>query len=234
LESRCVIDTIILDNIAFALDQDALKRKLRVREGSGMDDELARLAAEAEAVARPKAVYGLGYIDSKDEDHIVVDGITLASRVLRVNVQDTHRVFPYAATCGAELDEWSAAATDVLLSFWADNIKEMALRVATQALHDHLQARFGLSSLSQMNPGSLPDWPLQEQRPLFTLLGSPEESIGVRLTESLIMIPIKSVSGIYFASQQDFANCQLCPRPKCPSRRAPYDAILHAQRYDLR
>lgn len=225
------MDTVILDSIPFALDRDSLKRKLRVREESGMLSELERLAAEAETVARPKAMYGLGYIESRDGDRIRVDGLTLTSRVLWVNVQDTHRVFPYAATCGTELDEWSATKTDVLLSYWADSVKEMALRVAIQALHDHLQARFGLVSLSQMNPGSLPDWPLQEQRPLFALLGSPEESIGVRLTDSLIMIPIKSVSGIYFSSEQGFANCQLCPRPKCVSRRAPYDDSLWRQRY---
>lgn len=228
-----MIETVVLDKIALALDCETLKRQLRVREGSGLGEELCRMSAEAEAVARPKAVYGLGYVNEKGEDHIVVDGVSLTSRVLRVNVQDTHRVFPYAATCGTEMEEWSATMTDMLLSYWADAIKEMALRAAIQALHEHLQARFGLGSLSQMNPGSLPDWPLQQQKPLFALLGSPGESIGVRLTESLIMMPIKSVSGIYFDGEQDFANCQLCPRPKCPSRRAPYDAMLYGQRYEL-
>jgi hypothetical protein len=228
---RRVIDVVVLDSIPLALDRDVLKRKLRVREESGMAAELEQVAAAAEAVARPKAMYGLGYIDSKDGDCVQVDGITLTSRVLRVNVQNTHRLFPYAATCGTELEGWSVTMTDLLMSYWADAIKEMALRVATQALHDHLSGRFGLSSLSQMNPGSLPDWPLHEQRPLFALLGRPEEAIGIRLIDSLIMIPIKSVSGIYFASEQDFANCQLCPRPKCVSRRAPYDESLWEERY---
>ena len=36
------------------------------------------------------------------EDSVVVDGITFKSRVLRVNLEQTHRVFPYLATCGTE------------------------------------------------------------------------------------------------------------------------------------
>lgn len=39
------------------------------------------------------------------------------------------------------------------------------------------------------------DWPLTQQQPLFTLLGDPEASIGVQLTDSLLMIPNKSLSG---------------------------------------
>jgi len=38
-----------------------------------------------------------------------------------------------------------------------------------------------------MNPGSLEDWPLTEQRVLFALLGDPQAAIGVRLTDSLLM-----------------------------------------------
>ena len=61
-----------------------------------------------------------------------------------------------------------------------------------------------------MNPGSLADWPLREQRPLFGLLGNVRAAIGVTLTPSLLMTPTKSVSGILFPSEETFASCQLC------------------------
>lgn len=84
-----------------------------------------------------------------------------------------------------------------------------------------------------MNPGSLEDWPLREQHNLFSLLGDSCEAIGVRLTKSAMMVPLKSMSGIEFESGEKFFNCQLCPREKCPGRRAPYDAQLYAAKYGM-
>jgi len=222
---------VVLDNIPFHIDLDSLMIRLRLSEGSSYARELRRLATDAQAVAKPKAVYKTAFIESKGEDHVVVDGITLTSRVLRVNLEQAYRVFPFVATCGTELDEWSSTINDTLHTYWADTIKEMALRAATKTLNAHLQDRFRPGQLSRMSPGSLPDWPLQEQRQLFALLGSPEEAIGVRLTPSLIMVPLKSVSGIWFPTEVDFASCQLCPRENCPGRIASYDETLYGRKY---
>jgi predicted transcriptional regulator len=82
-----------------------------------------------------------------------------------------------------------------------------------------------------MNPGSLTDWPLREQRALFSLLGDVQATVGVELTNSLLMVPTKSVSGIFFPAEESFASCQLCPREACPNRRAPYDPELYDRKY---
>jgi hypothetical protein len=226
--------TIVLDDIRFQPNMDALKKKLRIREGSSSVEKLERIVSDAQAVARPKAIYKVAFIESKADEHIVIDGITLTSRVLRVNVEQAHRVFPFVSTCGTELDEWSDSIDDMLQSYWADTIKEMALRSAIQALSKDLEKRFCPGRTSRMNPGSLPDWPLREQRKLFALLGSPHDAIGVELTESLIMVPIKSVSGIWFPTEVDFASCQLCPRESCVGRQAAYDRTLYERKYHSR
>jgi predicted transcriptional regulator len=77
-----------------------------------------------------------------------------------------------------------------------------------------------------MAPGSLEDWPIEEQKPLFVILGDVETSIGVRLTENLVMVPTKSISGIYFPTEISFYSCQLCPRKDCISRKAAFDQKL--------
>ena len=82
-----------------------------------------------------------------------------------------------------------------------------------------------------MNPGSLPDWPIQQQRPLFQLLGDPNTAIGVELTASYLMEPNKSVSGIRFPTEERFESCMLCPRQDCPGRRSAYDPELYDQKY---
>jgi hypothetical protein len=92
-------------------------------------------------------------------------------------------------------------------------------------------AAHGLGKTAVMTPGSIDDWPIQEQKPLFTILGGIEAAIGVRLRDSFMMEPRQSVSGIVFPTAIDFQTCMLCPRQKCPKRRAPYDRNLYEQRF---
>ena len=193
--------------------------------------EIERLAAEAEGIARPKALYGLAFIESRGEDYVVVDGVVLTSRVLRVNLDNGHRVFAYLATCGMELEDWATSISDVLHHYWAETIKEMALRSARKVLDEDLEARYRPGRTATMSPGRLVDWPLREQRPLFTLLGSATESVGVQLTDSYLMIPTKSVSGLRFPTEESFESCQLCPRKNCPGRKMPYDRDLYQRKY---
>ncbi|MGD8966585.1 MAG: vitamin B12 dependent-methionine synthase activation domain-containing protein [Anaerolineae bacterium] len=225
------VNVVSLNEILFKPELGSVLRKLRVKEGTGSAREVQQLLTEAQAVAKPKVLYRAVYVGQRGEDSVEVDGQTFKSRVLRVNLDPVHRVFPYVATCGTELDEWSSSIDDMLQSYWADAIKEMALRSAMRALSEHLQDRFRPGRMSRMSPGSLEDWPIYEQRKLFALLGDPEDAIGVRLTDSLIMVPLKSLSGIWFPTEVDFASCQLCSRESCVGRRAPYDENLYDEKY---
>ncbi|MDI7274483.1 MAG: vitamin B12 dependent-methionine synthase activation domain-containing protein [Anaerolineae bacterium] len=225
------MDRIVLDDVRFDLDVPRLIERLHLEEGSEDAERVRVLAAEAQGLARPKALYGVAYIEERGDDFVVVDGVKLTSRVLRVNLEGTHRVFPYVATCGRELEEWSSPIDDVLESFWASAIKEAALRSAIAAMGEDLERRLQPGPTSDMNPGSLADWPMSEQRQLFTLAGDPQGAIGVELTDSYLMVPIKSVSGLRFPTETRFQSCQLCPREKCPGRRAPYDSELWRTRY---
>jgi len=221
----------ILDRIPFHIDPLVLADELRVKEGSSHAVQLRQLASQAEAIARPKALYGLSFVEAKGKDWVELDDSRFSSRILRVNLKGVHRVFPYVVTCGVELDAWSNNFDDFLLRYYADVIKEMALTAAVKALDEHLENQFHPGPLSSMNPGSLGDWPLEVQPQLFALLGNVEEMIGVRLTSSYLMLPTKSISGLYFPTDQRFVSCQLCPRENCPSRRAPYDEHLYELKY---
>jgi hypothetical protein len=226
------IDTMVLDEIPFRLNLDTLVSKLRAREQHV--NSLQSLAKDARAVGRPKALYRVAYVEDKEDDCVIIEGVTLTSRVLRVNLEHAHRVFAYVATCGMELEEWARSIDDLLQSYWAETIKEMALGQAIEALNRDIVERFRPGKTATMAPGSLEDWPLEQQQPLFTLLGDTEAAIAVRLTKSLMMVPTKSVSGIRFPTAESFESCQLCPREKCPGRRAPYDAKLYARKYRQR
>lgn len=224
-------NNVLLTQIGFELDVDGLLKRLHLDEQGSDAARVRELAAEAQAIGRPKVLYRAAYIDERGDDYVVVDGIRLTSRILRVNLENTYRVFPFVATCGRELKDWSDGISDMLESYWAGGIKEAVLGAAFRAFGEDLAGRFHPGRTSSMNPGSLEDWPMPEQKQLFRLLGDPEEAIGVTLSDSFLMVPVKSVSGLRFASETSFENCQLCPRERCPGRRAPYDRDLYERKY---
>jgi len=226
-------DRVVLDPLPFQVDFATLRQSLHIRAGSEAEADLHRMVDVVQAIARPKAIYKLVFIDAKEDQAILLDGIRFTSRVLRVNLDTAQRVFVYVATSGRELEAWAEAQGDLLTRFWADAINQAVLKAAMTSFREHLLERFAVEQLSGMNPGSLADWPLREQRPLFSLLGDVEATIGVTLTPSLLMTPTKSVSGILFPSEETFASCQLCPREACPNRRAPYEPGLFEKRYQV-
>jgi hypothetical protein len=220
----------VLDNIPLHINTASLKKLLRIGERNEYSEGIEDLVCAAQSVARPKAIYAGAFVESRNGDSVVIEGITFTSRVLRVNLEQTNRVFPFVATCGVELEEWSNSIEGMLNRYCADQIKELALEAAAKALEEDVATRYAAGCLAMMNPGSLPDWPVSEQRNLFGLLGEAAGKIGVRLTEGCVMFPVKSVSGILFPSEEGFESCQLCAR-QCPKRRAPYDEGLYERKY---
>ncbi|RCK73734.1 MAG: Methionine synthase I, cobalamin-binding domain [Anaerolineae bacterium] len=223
----------VLSNIPFQVDRAVLRRNLRLKPGSHHLGELDHLIDQAEQIGKPKAMLRMVYIDEKGENWVQLNGRRLISRVLRVNLEEAQRAFIFVATAGVELDAWSRTISDLLHRFWADAIQEVALETARRALHQYLVQRFHPGLLSEMHPGSLEDWPLSAQDDLFALLGDVTGSIGVSMTESKLMSPVKSVSGIAFPTQTHFTSCQLCPRENCRARQAPFDRTLFEKRYGL-
>ncbi len=225
------MDIVILDEIVFDPHPNKVLKKLHVKPDSRNQDMVLGMIEDARQIARPKAMYGIAGIDEKFESGVVIDGIRMESRVLAINLKDIHRVFPYVVTCGRELFDWKTGFEDMLDSYYADEISQMALWVAEKHFLDHLKATYQLGKTSSMNPGSLEDWPLTAQQGLFKLLGDPNAAIGVELLDSMLMLPNQTVSGIRFVSEEGFSNCELCPRECCLHRRTPFNPELMGRKY---
>jgi len=188
--------------------------------------QVEQLVDTARACLQPKALYKVCYIEKKIEDAVIVEGSRFSSKVLRKNLDSVQRIFPYVVTIGKAFDEALTACTDFLEKFFLDTIGNVALHSVRKHLTSHLQSKYGIGKVSFMNPGSLADWPIQAQKPLFDLLGDVNAAIGVKLTKSLLMLPTKSLSGILFPTVVTFYSCQLCPRERCESRKAKYNEKL--------
>lgn len=184
------------------------------------EDELIDLMDEADAIADPLAMYGVCPVEEGR-----VGGVDTGSDMVVSRLQDKARAFPYIVTCGPKLEEWSKQyASDFLLEFWADEIKKRFLGIAAAEFRAHTKDRYHTSGhLTALNPGSLAGWPISGQEALFQMLGGPDfvkETIGVTYSDSFLMFPTKTISGIAFESETFYENCQYCPLDRCPNRRA--------------
>ncbi len=225
------MEIVLLDNIEVEIDGKEFLQTLKIEDDDDLTGEALALLEEGENLGKPKAMYGMAYIDARGDDWVAAEGIRFSSRILSVNVREAYRLFPYVATCGTELDEWAKSLQDPLEKFWADTLCEIALRKAFKKMNEDFEKHFKPGKTAVMNPGSLADWPLSEQKQLFALLGDRIGETGIQLTDSFLMIPAKSMSGIRFPLELNFENCMLCPREDCPGRRAQYDEKLFVQRY---
>jgi len=200
---------------------EGLKLDERRSQTLGVED----IFKTAAALIHPQAIYGAAYVRKRSLGQIEIDGIEFRSRVLAKNLERIERIFPYVLTIGDSLENTARSSGSITRRLVLETIGDLALGSGLEHLQRHISEQYGLETTSNMGPGQL-DWPIEQQRELFSLLGHVKDTIGVTLTESLMMVPRKSISGIIFPTEETFISCQLCQRDKCPSRNAPFDRAL--------
>ena len=216
----------ILDPLPIQLNPAEISKQLRMNR-TGQKEYFQNLVTKYQNVIDAKAVYKVSFVDDRRERSVCIDGVSFSSGILRKNLDQVQRVFPFVITIGDGLQEKADQSENLMDKYVLDIIGNIALGEARKSLKERLKQRFVLKSLSFMSPGSLADWPIEEQVPLFSLLEDQGKlPISVRLNSSLMMIPFKSISGIYFPTEIPFYSCQLCPRERCPGRKAAYDKQL--------
>lgn len=214
----------VFNHISFNFDFNEFSEKIHLSSYRDRAEAVEALLAAALPLIKPKAVLEVSYVQGRSENSVDIGSVSFESRVLSANLKEVGRVFPYIATCGNELGNLDLFPEDLLTQYWLDTFKEMALRAAAAYLQDHIKQTYGLKQISVMHPGAGDQhlWPIEQQKKLFSLFSDAEALIGVKLTDSCLMIPNKSLSGIYFPTTVEFTSCQLCTRRNCPHRRAPY------------
>jgi hypothetical protein len=212
-----------IDRIPVILEAGEIAARLRFDPVRAGFESLDGLIALAQGLIKPRAVYEVAYTGTKGEGTVEVAGVSFHSPILRKNLDPANKVFPYIITVGPELERAASAQGDLLKQYYLEEMANIALESAAGWLAGHLESRYGVTGLANMSPGSLEDWPITEQTKLFSIFGDTERLIGVRLTDSMLMVPRKSISGILFPSEEGFVACQLCERENCPGHKAAYD-----------
>lgn len=235
----------ILDEIPVTIASDAVFAQLHLDVAGPYAGEVDTLINAARQVARPRALYRTAFVHESNGDNVrLADtpcdfarapaaSAQFTSKLLGNNLAEADRVFPFIVTCGRELDSIKLDDADVFGQLCLDTIKEMVLWVGLTHLYEHLREEYEPGTLSSMNPGDGERnvWPIEQQRNLFAFLGDVEESIGVVLTDSCLMMPNKTVSGVLYPSEDGFQTCHVCRQSRCTHRRGPFDKRLWERIY---
>jgi hypothetical protein len=222
----------IVNDLALEINTSEIQRLLGLNAHSEDWPKVHNLIQEARVRITPRCGFKASCIQEKGTDEVTIDHVSFQSKVLRKNLETIDQVFPFVVTIGHQLEEKAKAHKDSLEQYYLNTIANVALQDALACCCTFLQNEYKIEQLSYMSPGSLEDWPIQQQGQLFSLLGNVAEEIGVRLAPNMLMYPSKSESGIFFATRTPFYSCQLCSRAGCPLRKAPFDDQL-AQDYGL-
>jgi hypothetical protein len=148
--------------------------------------------------------------------------------VLYPRFKNVERVAVTLCTAGSNLDALSKRYIeqgDILIGYSIDAlgalIAEKVLSEVRKVLKDSVQLS-GYSITGCYCPGYC-DWPLLEQKKIFGLL--PEKFCEVMLTDSCLMVPLKSISGLIGIGinvQEDFPQCKICSMTNCYMRKEAY------------
>ncbi|WP_206426628.1 vitamin B12 dependent-methionine synthase activation domain-containing protein [Clostridium sp. E02] len=199
-------------------------------KGNAGDEQVNALIIECleelEEAASLKSIHRTFPLQLLPDDEIDFSVFRIRSHKLSKNLTDCDQVILFAATLGTGVDlkikkysklqmskavVMQAAATAMIEEFC--DIENRKLKEAYEAEGFFLRPRF--------SPG-YGDFPLECQKDMTTVLETPKR-IGIMLTESLLMIPSKSVTAVIGVSKKplrcESKGCESCKKTDCAYRR---------------
>jgi hypothetical protein len=133
-------------------------------------------------------------------DGVVVGGEFLKTdKIVTGQLRKSEKAIVFVCTIGPGMEAWSRQQLtegDSVVGHIVDTVASAAVESATDMLHDFIGERMleqGWKITNRYSPGYC-NWSVSEQHLLFSFL--PERFCGITLSDSALMVPIKSVSGI--------------------------------------
>jgi hypothetical protein len=221
---------VIIDDLPIEIDLETLLRLAGYSEKRPAPRRLVeaaeRVIERARDLARPRAVYEVHETARDDDGTVLLGDGRFTGKILTRLLKGSDLAAVYAVTLGPQLDEEASrlsAAGDMLSSVLLDTAGSLVLAKASISfvgrVFDAQAAPRGCVVTPPFGPGQC-RWDLSEQRVLFDLI-TPSR-IGIALTDTFLMIPKKSVSGILGIGKADevftTSPCRLCDRKDCPGR----------------
>lgn len=187
-------------------------------------DMISELTEKSIKVAEPKAGYILYddiQIDPSNYKLRISDSIFETGKTVTSLLKKSELIIVFACTCGDKIEKLSkdlmkqghsleGLIVDLIGSEIAESIAEYLHNYIESILKD-----FEMSVSNRYSPGYC-NWNVKEQQKLFPLLQG--KDCNILLTSSSLMIPIKSVSGVFGAGHSIKRlpyKCSVCDDELC-------------------
>ncbi len=191
-----------------------------------VEQNLDRCIAELQSAAAPKSVFQAFELSHLAEGTMKTGGVLIRSKNLARTLKGCTSVYLMAATLGLAVDRLITRASAVRMS---DAVLYQAAAAAMieaycDEVNDTLREeaeRVGLYCRPRFSPG-YGDFRIEHQRDISRLLDTPRK-IGLTVTESCLLVPIKSVTAVIGLSNSPQPchrkGCEECSKQDCAFRR---------------
>ncbi|MFH1636911.1 MAG: vitamin B12 dependent-methionine synthase activation domain-containing protein [Candidatus Woesearchaeota archaeon] len=182
---------MILNELNIKIKRSRLERRIMGPAGK-IEDWISEEIDQCLQECTPRAKGAYSFFECKvDSEKIELGGEIFHSKFLAKRFHYAKDLGLFIVTIGPKIEEKSKCK-DPLQSFIYDAIGSEYAESSANALQKFIENEEG-HKMKRYSPG-YNDWDISDQEKLFKLVDG--KAIGVRLTESNIMMPEKSVSGI--------------------------------------
>jgi hypothetical protein len=191
-------------------------------------DLIEELLKESEEISRIKAQYSIFHdvkFNNENKSVEIKNVVFDIKKIVFNQIKKSDSVAIFLCTAGEEIGIRSRKAMqerDMLRGYIYDVIGSEAVEATADLMQDDLEKAaksIGLKITNRYSPGYC-DWNVAEQHKLFELM--PDNFCGIRLTDSALMDPEKSVSGIIGIGENVRFNpytCGMCDMKDCIYRK---------------
>lgn len=142
-------------------------------------------------------------------------------QIVTHQLKNAERAAWFVCTAGEEISRYARQLMDegdLMKGYVADVLANVVVEAAMDRIQSELETEMtkaGLKITNRYSPGYC-NWDIAEQKKLFSVF--PENYLDIALSESCLMIPVKSVSGIIGIGKEVKFNkytCHLCSDKAC-------------------
>ncbi|MEA3416738.1 MAG: vitamin B12 dependent-methionine synthase activation domain-containing protein [Thermodesulfobacteriota bacterium] len=181
-----------------------------------------------EELITPRLYYRVIKKDSTSKGIVYLrGGLSFNSSILAKVMKNCDNIVCFIATIGSDVDEkitLLSAKNHLSYAYILDTMGSTAIESMVDKFHKstgELYRAKGGGVTMRFSPGYC-DWPITEQKKLFRVLDS--NQMDIELTDSCLMQPRKSISGIFGVFNTNppastYNPCSDCRKKNCPTRR---------------
>ncbi len=186
--------------------------------------QLKKAIREVLSHIKPQGIYRIIPLRSQKDKKSSKD-LNFSSKNLKEMFNDCDKVAVFLTTVGKEIDDLvkKAMKRRPHYGYLLNLVASAAAEEAAEYMQEYIRKKLpeDRTTTYRYSPGYC-DWSIREQKKLFGLI--PHEKIGVKLSDTYLMSPTKSVSGVFGIcnanSEMELRNlCRNCKRKNCPHRR---------------